>query len=181
MNTRIKRTGPVLKSRAEMESIIGEIRSLKINERKLVLDRDVAIQEIDERCGPHLSQIAKDIEQRVALVQAWAEANPEEFGARKSIDTAHGVIGFRTGTPKLNKVARQTWETVKQAVQQRFGFRFIRTREDLDKEGIIAALSAHAVTNEDLRQCGCEVVQEESFFVDPNLSDVETREKAVAA
>src|SRR5436190_23633540 len=102
MNTRIKRTGPVLKSRAEMELIVGEIRSLKINERKLALDRDVAVQEIDERCGPHLSQIAKDIEQRVALVQAWAEANPEEFGSRKSIDTAHGAIGFRPGTPKTN-------------------------------------------------------------------------------
>lgn len=181
MNTRIKRKGPAVKSRAEMEEIIGEIRLLKINERKLVLDRDVAIQEIDERCGPHLSQVAKDIEQRMALVQAWAEANPEQFGARKSIETRHGVIGFRTGTPKLNKAPRHTWDSVKQALQQRFGLRFIRIREDLDKEGVISALSVHAVTNDDLRPCGCEVVQDESFFVDPILGEVETRETAVAA
>jgi phage host-nuclease inhibitor protein Gam len=114
------------------------------------LERDERIKSIDDIYGPLFSEGAKAMEGKVALVQAWAEANPEEFGAKKSIETPHGIIGFRTGTPKLNKVARQTWETVKQAIQKRFGLKFIRTREDLDKEGIIAAHAAHGVTNERL-------------------------------
>lgn len=175
MTTRIKRTGPVLKSRAEMESIVGEIRTLKISERQTVAQRDAAIQEIDERCGVVLSQIAKDIEQRAALVQAWAEANPEEFGERKSIETTHGTIGFRTGTPKLVKLTRWTWDRVKEAIKKRFGAQYIRVKEEIDKEAIIAAHSARQITNDDLRQQGCEVEQEESFFVDPILTEVETR------
>jgi phage host-nuclease inhibitor protein Gam len=178
---RIKRTGPVIKTRAQMEEIVGQIRTLKIQERLQVLQRDQKIKAIDELYGPLLSEGAKAMEEKVALVQAWAESNPEEFGAKKSIETPHGVIGFRTGTPKLAKLARFTWAKVFDALKaSTIGKLYIRTKEEIDKEAILGAHSTGKVTTADLRNLGCEVVQEESFFVDPNLTEVETREVASA-
>ena len=47
------------------------------------------------------------------VLQAYALANKDSlFIKKKSLDSLHGTIGFRTGTPKLKTLKGFTWNTV---------------------------------------------------------------------
>ncbi len=106
MNNRIKLKLAVIKSRAEMEVVMREIAGLKLNETLLAANMDTELQGVRDNYESRLGSLAAVLEEKTAAARAWAEANPAEFGGRRSIEFAHGVAGFRTGTPKLKTVAK---------------------------------------------------------------------------
>lgn len=162
-------------TRADVFEEVSLVRSLKIAERKIKADRDRAVKEIDERCAPELEAIAADIAEAVERCRAWAEVHPEEFEKRKSIECAHGVLGFRTGTPKLALLSRAwNWEKCLEKVRELLPA-FIRDTPTIDKEAILAQRDEEAVQFA-IKGCGMKVVQDESFYVEPVITEVETRE-----
>ena len=90
------------------------------------------------------------------------------------------MVGFRTGTPKLALLNRQwTWEKVLAAVRQLLP-NFIRETPTVDKEALIAQRDDQNLQYA-LPLCGMKIVQDESFYVEPKIEEVETREKTEAA
>jgi phage host-nuclease inhibitor protein Gam len=177
VNKRIKRTGAVLKSRAEMEAIVGEIRHQQIIKQGLLTHKNHRQQALDAEYAEPLQEVDRDLEKNLALVQAWAESNPDDFGDRKSIETQHGTIGFRTGTPKLKTITRWKWDMVLEALKSLgWGKDYVRVEESINKDGLLRAHSAGFVTDAGLRQAGCQVVQEESFYVEPKMDEVDSRQ-----
>lgn len=172
---RIKKTLLNLTTRAEVERIVGEIREQKIREQKILAAKNAAVSSIDERFAPELEAAQAEIDQRVTAVQAWAEAHPEEFAKRKSIEFTHGTVGFRIGTPKLALLSRAwTWEKCLLQVRTLLPA-FIRDTPSIDKEAILAQRDEEIVQFA-IRGCGLKVTQDEKFFVEPVLDEVETRE-----
>lgn len=180
MTTRIKRTGRAIETRAQMETLVGEIAELKIKERQLSADLDAETQAVRERYEAPLAAVRAQQDDKVALAQGWAEQNPEEFGKLKSIAFTHGTVGFRTGTPKLKPLTGWTWDRVLEKLKTLGHGPWLRVKEDVNKEAILSAHAEGAVFDADLRNFGCRVVQEESFYVEPKLTEVETRETAKA-
>jgi phage host-nuclease inhibitor protein Gam len=164
-------------TRDEVEALVHEIAAIKNNERYVTSIMDKEIAAIRTRHEPALSQIADELKQKTAAVQEWAEANPAEFAKRKSIDFTSGTIGFRTGTPKLALLNRRwNWATALQAVQNWLP-NFIRSVPEIDKEALLAQRDEQII-RETLPKVGLKVVQDESFYVEPNLTPLETRETA---
>ncbi len=126
-----------------------------------------------------LAECAQALQVKTEALRAWAEANPDQFAkGRKSIEFLSGTLGFRTGTPKLALVSRAwTWVKALAAVQLLLPS-FIRSVPEIDKEAIIAQREELA---EFLPKCGLKVAQDESFFVEPKLTEVETRQVSQAA
>ena len=54
------------------------------------------------------------------------------------------------------------------------GRAFIRVKEEVDKEGLLAA----DLPAESLRPLGLQVIQEESFYITPRLTDTPLRQAA---
>jgi phage host-nuclease inhibitor protein Gam len=80
----------------------------------------------------------------------------------------------------LKTLAKWKWDGVLHALR---GFRmglYIRIKEEINKEQIIADVGAQVLTNPELRKAGVEVSQEESFYIEPKLTAVETRQVAKA-
>lgn len=105
-------------------------------------------------------------------VEIYAAANREAlFASKKSADWTHAVIGFRTGTPKVKFArgyAKKAVELVKAA-----GFkRFIRTKEDLDKDRIISERENQELMDKLKAVAKLTVVQEETFFIDVKEEDL---------
>ncbi len=175
---RIKLSQPVIRTREEMESLVNEITLTKLNERKITAQMDLQIASVRERYELQLGECKKFIEEKTELARVWAEAHPEEFGKKKSIDFLAGTVGFRTGTPKLALLNRSwTWEKVLRAVETLLP-NFIRTKTEIDKENIIAQRAD--IGDDYLATLGIKVTQGESFFVEPNLTEVETRTTVAA-
>ncbi len=87
-----------------------------------------------------------------------------------------GTLGFRTGTPALKLLSRAwNWQKVLEACQFILPA-FIRNKPEIDKEQIIAQRDE---LREFLPKVGLKVDQGESFFVEPKLTEVETRQAIV--
>ena len=100
-------------------------------------------------------------------MQAYAVENKEElFSKRKSLESAHGVFGFRTGTPEAEEPER-----------------FYLGSSNQHLQGIVAAIYPYngragkrqtcwltGITRKLLSffpKIGVQVVQEETFYVEP--------------
>lgn len=179
-------TSPSSLSRDQIESLVSDIASLKNNQRIITAKMDDEIQSARDRHESGLAAIADDLKQKTAIVQAWAESNPAEFGKRKSIEFGSGIIGFRTGTPKLKLLLKWKWDMVLQALKAAaWGREYVRTKEEIDKESLIRdaqhpdpLITDRLITEPDLRRIGVQIVQDETFYVEPKLTEVETRQTA---
>jgi len=159
-------------TRARAEEILGEIATLTIEQRAQKNELDRELTAAREKYEAPLTALGKQIEEKTALLESWASANPAEFPKqRKSIDLLHGTIGYRTGTPKLKTLAKWTWDRVLEKLRGLGApvAGFIRTKEEVNKEAIIAAVTAGNMLVGEERQFGVAVVQDEAFFVEPKL------------
>jgi phage host-nuclease inhibitor protein Gam len=180
---RIKVTLPLLTTRDDAEFALSELAIAVNQQRKITADRDAAVLAINQRVEGPLGDLDQVIKQHTDALRAWAEANPDQFPRdRKSIIMTSGTLGFRTGTPKLALISRAfTWEKVLDCIKaSKWAWAgFIRTKEEVDKDAILGTHSqvedktAHAA---DLRSIGLKVVQDETFFVDPDLTKLQTRQ-----
>lgn len=180
IRTRIKsKTEPV--SRADAERIVRDIAVLTLEQRDRKNDIDAAILAAKERHSARLAEIAAEVKDKAALVQTYAEANPEDFGKLKSLRFEVGTIGFRTGTPKLKTLSGWTFDRVLAKLKEvLWGAAFIRIHEEVDKEELISGFGQGMLTADELREIGTRVVQDETFFVEPDLAAVEARIKEAA-
>lgn len=182
MNNRIKLKTTTVKTRSDMDTLVREISGLKLNEKLLTAGMDAELQAVRENYEKRLLTISELLAEKTDAARAWADANRADFGQRRSIEFTHGLIGFRTGTPKLKTLVKWKWDGVLQALREsRWGAAYIRVKEEINKEQIIADVATQLLAEDELRKVGAQVVQEETFFVEPKLTRVETREIAQAA
>ncbi|MFR5958702.1 MAG: host-nuclease inhibitor Gam family protein [Bacteroides stercoris] len=105
-------------------------------------------------------------EKNFDIMQAYAVENKEElFSRKKSLESAHGVFGFRTGTPKLKNLKGFTWAAVTNICKELLP-QYIRTTDELAKDKLLADRDNPEVA-EYFPKIGVQVVQEETFYVEP--------------
>ena len=81
---------------------------------------------------------------------------------------------------KLKALAKRTWAIVLATIKAAGRADYIRVTEEVNKDQIITDYLQKVVTNEQLKPLGVMVDQDEAFFVEVKLSEMETR-TAVAA
>lgn len=176
---RLKVVAPVLKSRAEAEEALGQIRALTIQRNTAQCAREEDLKKLDELFKEEIDAANAEIEALAEQLRVWAEANPGEFGERRSLELTHGLMGWRTGNPTLKTVAGFTWDRVLERLHNSMGSRFVRIKEEVDKAGILA--ERETLGADVLKAMGVKVVQEEPFFVEPKIEEApENRVKEVA-
>lgn len=177
--SRIKVALPTIASREEAEAVMNELACVANNQRRITAQRDAAVLAINQRFESPLAECDQALAAKTDALRVWAETNPDQFPkGRKSIEFVSGVLGFRTGTPKLALLSRAwNWEKVCEKVQHYLP-NFIRSKPEVDKEAIIAQRAEIECV---LPKCGVKVVQGESFFVEPKLTEVESRQTQEAA
>jgi phage host-nuclease inhibitor protein Gam len=121
---------------------------------------------IKEKYEAKISKLQDGKEECFELMQTYAETNPDLFAKKKSIELTHGVIGFRTGTPKLTTLRGFQWAAVFSLVKEKLGS-YIRTKEEVNKELLLVDRDKI-----NLSEVGLKVVQDETFYVEPKLEVV---------
>jgi phage host-nuclease inhibitor protein Gam len=165
---RNKSTPARVTTREDMETLIGEIAALKTSQRLLTVLMDEQIQAVRGQYEPQLLSQAEAIEQKTGEARAWAGANPHQFGSLRSIETLHGVAGWRTGGPSLRTLTGWTWDRVKETLKTLGASGYIRIKEEVNKQNLIS--DRESIGPEKLREIGLRVVQEEIFYVEPNFT-----------
>jgi phage host-nuclease inhibitor protein Gam len=178
---RIKVKLPSIASRDEAEAVMNALACTANNQRKFIARRDAEVLAINSKYEANISECAEDLKIKTDALRAWAEGNPDQFPkGRKSIQFVSGTLGFRTGTPKLALLNRSwNWEKALQAVYQWLPA-FIRETPEIDKEALLAQRDEQIIV-ETLPKVGLKVIQDESFFIEPALTDTEARQISEAA
>ncbi len=163
----------------DIEALVREMCLASVRNDEAVARMNEELARVRERYEPDIAATAATWAGLFETVQAWAAANPDLFASRKSIVMVHGTLGYRTGQPTLKPIKGMTWEKVVDVLKRTMPA-YVRTKEEADKQGLIAAAEAGEMGEENLRTLGLRRHQEERFFVDPNKESVEIGKRGAA-
>lgn len=137
---------------------------------KITADIELQCAKIREKYANKLAELEGEKEKAFDTLQAYATENQAElFTKKKSLEMAHGVIGFRTGTPKLKTLKGFTWASALQLVKE-FLPGYLRQIEEIAKDKLLADREVEDMVPQ-MNKCGIQVVQDETFYVEPKKED----------
>ena len=185
-------------TRQQAEEAFSAYAAADAQEQKITAELELAVVRLRDSYQMELMTLKKDKEDAFGVLEAFAcEQKDVLFAKRKSLAMTQGVIGFRTGTPKLKTLKGFKWSDALQLVKAYLPG-YIRQTEEIAKDKLLAdrdidyilpsirvagdPTGAVALVGDDLEpgrddvtvpmskqleRCGLVVVQEESFFVEP--------------
>ena len=153
---------------------------------KINAEIDLQCAKIRETYQQKLGELTCERKCAFETLQAYATENqPELFSKKKSLDMAHGTIGFRTGTPKLKTLKGFTWASALTLVKKYIPG-YVRTSEEIAKDKLLADRELEAVEFMEseitkkripmcdaMAECGIFVAQDETFYVEPKKEDTD--------
>lgn len=170
MAKRIKKTVHSGITREEAEKAFAEFAQADAKVRSIGAKMDLEMTKIREKYADQLAELEDVKEKNFDIVQTYATENREElFSKRKSVESAHGVFGFRTGTPKLKTLKGFTWGAVLKLCEE-FLPDYIRTTNEVAKDKLLADRDKEEV-NGMFDKVGIQVVQDETFYLEPKMED----------
>lgn len=152
--------------RAFAEFATADARIAKIN-----ADMDVQFTKIRDKYAGELTQLETDKSTAFDTLQVYATENRDVlFPKKKSVETVHGIFGFRTGTPKLKPLKGFTWSAIANLLEK-LAPDYIRKTIEANKEKL---LDDRDTIGEDMKVYGVAVVQDETFYVERKTEESES-------
>lgn len=168
--TRVKKVVVSGVTRDRMEEAFGVFAFADAKLQGINAAMDAEITKIRERNAEEIAKYQQQKDESLDVLQTYATENREElFSKKKSMETAHGVFGFRTGTPKLERRKGFTWAIVLELLRE-FLPSYVRTKEEVARDKLLADRDKAEVSPL-MQKCGIVVVQEETFFVEPKKEE----------
>lgn len=157
-------------TRDQMEEAFGVFAFADAKMQGINAAMDAEITKIRERNADELARWQQQKDTSLEVLQTYATENRDElFSKKKSMETAHGVLGFRTGTPKLKTRKGFTWAAVLELLRQ-FNPAYVRTTEEIAKDKLLADRDEEEMP-ELMQKVGIKVEQDETFFVEPKKEE----------
>ena len=154
--------------------------------QKINAEIELQCAKIREKYADKLATLGAEKDKAFDVLQSFATENQAElFTKKKSLDMAHGTIGFRTGTPKLKTLKGFTWASALQLAKKFLPVTYIRQTEDIAKDKLLADRDLKEVAvydtptgdprevtmREAMAAGGIQVTQDETFYVEPKKEE----------
>ncbi len=182
MATRQKKTIVTGVTREAADEAFAQYAKASAKSDKITAEIELQCAKIREKYQDQLASLDGEKESAFDILQSYATENQTElFAKKKSLEMAHGTIGFRTGNPKLKTLKGFTWASALELVKAFMPFTYVRTTEEVAKDRMLADRDLEEVAlydtpsgddrtvsmKEAMAKCGIQVVQDETFFVEP--------------
>lgn len=169
MAKRTKKTVIANVTSDQFDESLGIYATADAREKAINSKLDEQITKLREKVADELNDCKERKDQHFEVVQKYCEENESTlFSKKKSLETVHGLIGFRTGTPKLKTAKGYTWASVLNLLKA-LKPGYVRTKEEPNKE---ALLTDRDKLKGEMDTLGIEVVQEETFFIELKKEEV---------
>lgn len=154
--------------------------------QKINAEIELQCAKVREKWADKLATLSAEKDSAFDVLQSFATENQAElFVKKKSLEMAHGTIGFRTGTPKLKTLKGFTWASALQLAKKFLPMTYIRQSEEIAKDKLLADRELEEVVvydtptgdprevtmREAMAVCGIQVVQDETFYVEPKKEE----------
>ena len=156
----------------QMETAFADFARADARIQKINATMDVEMTRIREKYQDELSKLQDQKDKAFDVLQTYGMENQAELFSKKkkSIETVHGIMGFRTGTPKLKTLKGFTWPSVVNLLKE-FLPDYVRTTDEAAKDRLLADREVEEV-RELFPRVGITVVQDETFYVEPKKEEV---------
>jgi phage host-nuclease inhibitor protein Gam len=150
----------------QMETAFAEYATADAKLGKINATMDVEMTRIREKWADDIAKLTDVKEKSFDVMQTFAIENKDElFAKKKSFESVHGIIGFRTGTPKLKTLKGFTWGAVTNLLKE-FLPSYVRITEEPAKDKLLADRDDQDVLAL-FPKVGISVTQDETFYVEP--------------
>jgi phage host-nuclease inhibitor protein Gam len=157
-------------TREQMEEAFARFAVADARIRRINATIDIEVARIREKNADNLAGYQNEKDVAFDVMMSYATENRAElFARRKSIETAHGTLGFRTGTPKLKTRKGFTWAAVLELLRDK-GRDYVRITEEVAKDRLLSDRDQPEVA-ELLPSVGLVVDQDEAFYVEPKQEE----------
>lgn len=146
------------------------------------------LQQAEAKMNEQIQLIRDGYERNTAITRAmksqledelerYCIAHKDEFQKTRSREMVHGVVGFRSAPPKVALLNRKyKWETVLELLKKfRWAADFVRTKDEVSKESILASYAAKDIDDQKLAAVGLKIDQDEKFFADIKWEEIPTQ------
>lgn len=149
-----------------MEAAFSDYAIADAKLQKINATIDVRMTQIREMYADDIAKLSEKKDKAFDILQAFAVENKTDlFAKRKSLESVHGTIGFRTGTPKLKTLKGFTWGAVTNLLKE-FLPAYVRVTEEPAKDKLLADRDDEEVSAL-FPKLGIAVSQDETFYVEP--------------
>jgi len=156
----------------QAQTASAEYAKAHIKLAKLEAKMNEEINKVKSKYQDDITELDAQKAEQFEVLEVYAKETKETWGKKKSIELLHSTIGFRTGMPKVVKDKKFTWDGITELVKKFFPD-MVRTKSELDKEAVIALKDTDGF-NDLKEKCYLDVVQDESFFVEAKLEELQT-------
>ena len=156
-------------TRDEAEDAFADYAKADAQQQQITSKMDVQITKIREKFSAELTVLQDNKDASFERLQSYAENNRDEFGNKKSLEFSHGILGFRTGTPKLKTRKGFTWSSVTNLLKE-FYPGYLRISEEPAKDRLLADREEPTISIL-YSKVGIYVDQDETFYVEPKKEE----------
>lgn len=165
MATRTKKIVQTGVTKEQMEASFSDYAKAEAEIAKINATIDVEVTKIRDKYADKIANLQQIKDDNFDVLQAYALENRDTlFTKKKSLDSLHGTIGFRTGTPKLKTLKGFTWGAVTNLLKE-FLPQYVRLTEEPAKDKLLADREDEQIATL-FPKVGISVVQDETFFVE---------------
>ena len=163
--TRVKKPVMTVKTIEDAEGAMAEYSIADAKIRKINAKMDEQITAIRQKYADEIQEQISKRDNHLDDLHLFAESNPQLFEKKKSLELTHGVLGFRTGQPKLKLAKKMNWQGVLELLKLK-AKDYVRTVDEVAKDKLLADREEPA-TKLILKEVGVEVAQDETFYIEP--------------
>lgn len=170
---RSKKIVTVVPSEAEAHEAMKGFAQTSSTLKGLEAEMELEVQAVRDRFKVRIEKARVERDHQFEKLQRYAEEYQSDlFSKKKSLDWTHGILGFRRGTPKVTKPSKITWAAILKMLKDEGLTSFIRTKEEVNKDKMIESRENEVIMKQLKELGGIEVVQQETFFVEPKEEEL---------
>jgi phage host-nuclease inhibitor protein Gam len=163
----------MIKTYEELEKALKEYAVNDVALAKKEAEMNQKINKIKEEFDEKTKELRYVIDTTSGEIEAFCNNNKKDFEKNRSKEYQFGTIGFRTSPPKVAILNRKyNTKTVLELIKRVFKSAYIRVKEDLDKESILADYSQKKLDDSKLASVGLKIDQDEQFYITAKYEEI---------
>jgi phage host-nuclease inhibitor protein Gam len=167
---RAKAVAIELESWGDLDLLLSKLGTKEPELTKTESDLAKKIQDLKDEHTPKIKALREEVEAAQKSITDFVLAHKSDLteDGGKTLVLDHGIISLRLGKPSLETVGRTTWKQVLERViallPPRMKTKFIRTKEDLEKDAIKDAIASGELPEDKRKALGIALVQAETVY-----------------
>lgn len=163
--SRVKKKTFVNVSLEKAQEASGNYAAASNQLNKVKAKMESELTKVRSKYQVEITTLNEALEEPEELLHTFANEQKENWGKKKSFELLHCTIGFRTGTPKVEKDKKFTWDAILELLKKKSVFSlFVRPKDEINKEAILAEKDERLLAK--LKdECFIGINQDETWFV----------------